>query len=548
MRRLVASALVLLAIAPATAAADGAPDRSFGSGGAASFAPQRFSGGVGVAGDAQGRILVAATVDDGPLLHVRAAVLRLLPGGLLDTSFGVGGVATIAPPAPYATTTAEAIAVDAQGRIVVAGEVADSVPAVARLLPDGRLDPAFAAGGILVASDRYRRLPGWWRSIAFDGASIVVAGAVDDGPPFGSGLGTLAVLARIAENGVPDAGFGSGGFLELPLPGVASASAGALAVDHSGRIVLGLLRASTADFPGDASAALVRLTAAGGLDSSFGSGGEVKLGALMGNTPSVIVTRTGTIVAFGGWAARAGTGTAIAVRLQPSGRPDETFGTHGEIVDRSATPRAGALDCQGDLIVSAGGDVRRFGPDGRLDASFRSAGAMRVPVGSTDGVASFLALALLPGGAVVLAGSAADGPVVVGGVTQSGNVAIAVARLVAACPVADSRPPAVALTCSAGCRRVTGTALDDPVGRGVRRVLLGVQRIAGTACQAWDGRRFAPIACGRAATRLVAVPLARGAFRTPALRPGRYVVRAVAVDRAGNRSPLAVRRFVRTGV
>jgi hypothetical protein len=136
---------------------------------------------------------------------------------------------------------------------------------------------------------------------------------------------------------------------------------------------------------------------------------------------------------------------------------------------------------------------------------------------------------------------------VVGGVAQVGNNAIAVARVLAACPIADSRPPSVALMCTAGCRRVAGTALDDPVGRGVRRVLLGVERIVGKTCQAWDGRRFAPTACGRAATRLVAVPIKRGAFRTPALRPGRYVVRAVAVDRAGNRSPLALRRFVRSG-
>ena len=144
---------------------------------------------------------------------------------MLDAAFGTGGVATVEPPPPYATTRAEAIALDAQGRIVVAGEVADSVPAVARLLPDGRPDPAFAGGGILTAAGQYRALPGWWRALAISGSSIVVAGAVDGGPPFGTGLGTIAVAARIGDDGVPDAGFGTGGFLELPLPGVSSASA-----------------------------------------------------------------------------------------------------------------------------------------------------------------------------------------------------------------------------------------------------------------------------------------------------------------------------------
>ena len=133
MGRGAAIGLALLVLGPVSAAAGG-PDRSFGHGGSASFAPQRFSSGTGVAVDGQGRILVAATIDDGPLLRIRAAVLRLLPDGSLDPAFGSGGVATIPPPAPYVTSRAEAIALDAEGRVGIAGEVDDDVPAVARLL------------------------------------------------------------------------------------------------------------------------------------------------------------------------------------------------------------------------------------------------------------------------------------------------------------------------------------------------------------------------------------------------------------------------------
>jgi hypothetical protein len=89
---------------------------------------------------------------------------------------------------------------------------------------------------------------------------------------------------------------------------------------------------------------------------------------------------------------------------------------------------------------------------------------------------------------------------------------------------------------------VAGSALDDPVGQGVKRVLLGVDRITGRGCAAWDGRRFVALPCGQAATRLVAVRTQGGKFRVPALGSGRFVVRAVAIDRAGNRSRLAVRR------
>jgi hypothetical protein len=76
-------------------------------------------------------------------------------------------------------------------------------------------------------------------------------------------------------------------------------------------------------------------------------------------------------------------------------------------------------------------------------------------------------------------------------------------------------------------------------------VLLGVERISAARCQAWNGRQFVRVACARAATRLVAVPLTRGAFRTPLLARGRWILRAVAIDGAGNRSRIQVLRVNR---
>jgi uncharacterized delta-60 repeat protein len=539
LRRTLVLGLVLLALGPAAAAGDGGPVRSFGAGGAVSFAPQRFSSGAGVVVDAQGRTLVGATLDDGSLLRTRAAVLRLLPGGGLDPSFGSGGVATIAPPAPYATTRSEAIALDPQGRIVIAGEVDDAVPAVARLLADGTLDPAFAAGGLLIARGAYGGLPGGWKSVAVAGPSIVLAGAVDGAPPFGTSPGRIAVVARITDSGLPDAAFAAGGFLQVPIDGVTFASTHAVAIDRRGRIVLGIWRATTAAFPGDVAAAVVRITAAGRLDGTFGSGGLVVLGPLQGHAPAVSVTGTGAILAVGGWSAPT-SAVVIAARLQPSGRLDTSFGANG-LLSGDASPAAGVLDCHGDVLLAGGDGIRRFGPDGRLDRTFRGAGVPRVAVGATSAAFAPDSLALAPDGSLVLSGTASDGPITIGGSTQTGATSVAVARMLARCPVVDSTRPTVTLTCSAGCARVTGAALDDPVGHGVRHVLLGIERIAGSACEAWNGRRLARVACARAAARLVAEPLLRGAFLTPPLGAGRFVVRAVAIDGAGNRSRIAVR-------
>ena len=124
------------------------------------------------------------------------------------------------------------------------------MPAVARLLADGTLDPAFAGGGLLIARGAYGGLPGGWKSVAVAGPSIVLAGAVDGAPPFGTSLGRIAVVARITDSGRPDAAFAAGGFLQVPIDGVTFASTHAVAIDRRGRIVLGIWRATTVAFPG----------------------------------------------------------------------------------------------------------------------------------------------------------------------------------------------------------------------------------------------------------------------------------------------------------
>jgi hypothetical protein len=212
-------------------------------------------------------------------------------------------------------------------------------------------------------------MPGGWKSVAIAGPSIVLAGAVDGAPPFGTSLGRIAVVARVTAGGRPDAAFAAGGFLQLPIDGVTFASTHAVAIDRHGRIVLGIWRATTVAFPGDVAAAVVRITAAGRLDGSFGSGGLVVLGPLQGHAPAVSVTRTGAILAVGGWSAPT-SAVAIAARLQSSGRLDTSFGAAG-LLSGGASQAVGALDCRGDVLLAGNDGIRRFGPDGRLDRTFR---------------------------------------------------------------------------------------------------------------------------------------------------------------------------------
>jgi uncharacterized delta-60 repeat protein len=538
---------LLALLVPVAAMADGAPDPAFDQGRAATFAPQRFSYATGAAVDGQGRTLIAAVVDDGTLLRPRGAVLRLLADGSLDATFGVGGIATVEPPPGYVSTRAEAMVLDPAGRIVIAGEVEDDIPAVMRLLPDGSPDPAFGTGGVVVERGAYAGGPAWWESIALDGSQIVVGGDTANTPPYGTGLDRVAVLARFDDSGVPDPSFGSGGFVQVPLPGITLPSPHSLAVDHKGRIIMGISMATTATFPREVWAQVLRFGPSGSLDPAFGSAGVVTLGLQRAGAPMVVLRPTGEIMAVGDWGKDLATPpTVMAAQLLTSGGLDPAFAAGGQITEQQATTGSGVLDCQGDLIVTGSRGVRRFGRDGRLDATFRSP-AVRVAVGTTTAAAALDAVALEPGGAVVLAGSATDGPVTIGGApgTQIGATSIVVAKVLATCPQVDAKPPTVVLTCAAGCRRVSGSALDDPIGSGVRRVLLGIEQRRGRRCRAWNGRRFAALPCSRAPSRLVAVPVVGGTFRSPPLPAGSCVVRAVAVDGAGNRSRIATRKVTR---
>lgn len=90
---------------------------------------------------------------------------------------------------------AESMAIQPDGRIVLAGEMWPPFAALGRLMPNGSLDPSFGQGGFVVD----RRLP-VLKSIALQPDGDVLAGAVEG-----------FRLARYLLNGAPDPSFGSEG-------------------------------------------------------------------------------------------------------------------------------------------------------------------------------------------------------------------------------------------------------------------------------------------------------------------------------------------------
>jgi uncharacterized delta-60 repeat protein len=399
--------------------ADGSLDPTFGTGGevvltfATATAPVTPSTAGGVAVDAAGRIVVAGVATLGNSSAFAAA--RLTPAGLPDPTFGTGG-RVVLPGFGGGSVESDApagVALDPAGRIVLAGTTSAVLSgtrmAAARLNADGSLDPTFGTGGEVALP-----LFGFDATTADTAFGVAVdpAGrAVLGGAAFGiiSGItGTRMAAARLTPDGRLDPTFGAGGVVTLPRFGTAPTAendfARGVTLDPAGRILLaGVAHGSFPDGAGDRIAA-ARLTSAGTLDATFGSGGEVMLPRF---TPSSLTeddTAAGVAVDPAGRIVLGGTASSLvlsgtqyrfaAARLTPTGSPDPTFGTGGEAVvstqSVSASAGGATLDGSGRLLVVGtfypNLAVVRVSPSGGPDAGWGGGGLVTtvIPGTSTD--------------------------------------------------------------------------------------------------------------------------------------------------------------------
>jgi uncharacterized delta-60 repeat protein len=172
---------------------------------------------------ADGRLVVAGWAPDALVLA------RYLGDGRLDAGFGRGGtVIGRTPGLDWRTATA-----GRNGTIVAAGARITTAPAqgmalaVARFLPDGRLDRTFAGGGLTVTRTRRHWAGAVHVAVRADGR--IVLGTHGHAGPTLAGF----ALVRLRRNGALDRTFGNGG--------VAVSDVGygvhAMALDRRGRIV-----------------------------------------------------------------------------------------------------------------------------------------------------------------------------------------------------------------------------------------------------------------------------------------------------------------------
>jgi len=226
---------------------DGTLDAAFGSGGQVSTVAAVSGPEIGAAAlslQPDGKIVVAGTSFDGSRNSL--TIVRYLADGALDPAFGAGGKTIL--PVPSLNSSARAIAIQDDGRIVVAGRAFDtSYPffLVARLNANGSPDLGFGSGGIALTDVGGALLGlGGVSSIAVlaDGRILASGGGA-------VGTGSFA-LARYLPNGSLDTTFGNAGVLQVPAPVYAYVAANALVLQGTNRAIVGGTIHVPYDLPG----------------------------------------------------------------------------------------------------------------------------------------------------------------------------------------------------------------------------------------------------------------------------------------------------------
>ena len=285
---------------------------------------QEYANGISIQSD--GKILVAGGVSNAGASDF--AVVRYNANGTLDMSFDGDGISTI----PLAGTSegASDIAVQTDGKIVLAGTRNLSAFIVARLMATGSLDTSFGGSGIATTSfDPIG--PSMANAIALQNdGKIVVAGY---GHRPNSAFGDFA-LVRWNTDGSLDTSFDDDGKVTTNV-GPDLDRATALAIQQDGKIVAAGYHAAA-----NQNTAVVRYNSDGRLDTSFANSGIFNSIFVLGDDAawSVDIQPDGNIV-IGGYA---NTGNPpfpsnfMIARL--IGRPCEATPTPTPTPSPSATP------------------------------------------------------------------------------------------------------------------------------------------------------------------------------------------------------------------
>jgi uncharacterized delta-60 repeat protein len=364
----IAGILTLAAPAPADVVATITPDATFGEGGVTVIPTTEGAFDWAHAGtvDHLGRVLVQYPSLGGE--PEGSFVVRLDAGGDLDGSFGTGGRAELVDEDFVASSVAATEHGVAASNIGGPG----GAPMLVRLEPDGDPDPRFGNGGYLDAPDDLEEFRGVGVALAPDGDLLAaISTRATEASPLSNSI------YRYRTDGELDTTFGGDGVVDAEDLGMREV--GFMELDPSGRIV------AVAEALDD-TMHVVRLTATGALDPSFGRQGVSRALGHPGLTPAVSQT-DGSIVVVG-----SSGGSAFVRRLTPNGAFDRRFGDDGLVVASAASGNEGVavlrsgyvalqLDDEVQLLDRSGAQVAQTTWDAADEIAFLFGSLWETPTG-----------------------------------------------------------------------------------------------------------------------------------------------------------------------
>ncbi len=459
VKRYLASLLLLPALIAPALAAPGDLDLTFGAG--KGFATTSFNGtGLTVGGlvvQPDGKILVGAV----ELADSNLTLMRFSSNGTLDADFGAGGKVK----SPLGTSSIPArIVMPGNGTFVVVGQILPDFSSsqsmfAARFSGNGTLDPTFDGDGLAFTSVGGSSNTGSDGLVQPDGKVVVV------GSLYLSPSDSDFVAVRFSTNGTLDPDFGTNGRVQLNLgngfpSGGSNDNCAAVGRQSDGRLVLGGSMHNN-DF------ALARLTSNGTLDPTFGTAGVVRTDVTgRGDNGSAVAIQSDDKILLAGTCFGSQFGL---VRYTAAGALDSTFGTDGVVLTESGKSLAYVtgvvVDSTGRILVSgytndgyqtAGNLVIfRYTAAGVLDSTFGTGGKVTTGPGTTTD--DLQRLALQPDGRILAAGSAAG---------ETGQVNFALTRYTVALDPPNQAPVVTLtgpkkLTVKTAAVTIKGTAKDD---------------------------------------------------------------------------------------
>lgn len=314
--------------------ADGTPDSAFAGG---EPVPLPFphgssypSGAVKV--DAAGATWVLA-----PGASSGHTLARFLPNGALDTTLGTNGALAVP------SVAGSPLHLDTIGRLYF---IHPQGPSVTRLSPGGVTDASYGeAGRAALAEAGASNVWVHDFALAADGGLVAVLASLQ---------GAELQVVRLDSSGAPLSGFGTNGRFVEPVPRLQEWSRARVRFDAAGRVVVAVYVERDAV----KHHLVLRLTADGALDPSFGAGGRFRL-----EEPALSMTQLAVDRLDRPLFTVFGPARSSVVRLTAAGQLDPSFGAGG--VSSILAREAGSVNLRvGELSIGDGLHTLGLGPDG----------------------------------------------------------------------------------------------------------------------------------------------------------------------------------------